>query len=91
MIKVLLDRLTPPGQPSVMPEAVQARHPSLRQHARSMGRRHALDALSLLDAAEKEGVPSELPPRLFFKAAAPLGRRLRRATGRQGKGTTSAT
>jgi hypothetical protein len=89
MIKILLDRLAPPGRPGAMPEVVRAWHPTLRKHARDLGRWHAQNALSLLDAAGKEGVPHELPPGLYFRAAVLLGPRLRRAAGRRGKGSAS--
>jgi hypothetical protein len=89
MIGVLLDRFTPSGQRSALPEAVRVRHPSLRKHAKNIGLRAALDALGLLEAATREGVPNELPPTLYIRAAPLLGRRFKKAA--EQRRTQSAT
>jgi hypothetical protein len=69
MITVLLDGLKPSGKPGVMPAALRRWHPSMRSNAKTAGKRAAMRALEMLEAATHEEVPSELPPRLYFRAA----------------------
>lgn len=76
MIGIVLDHLKPRGR-RTMPKLWRQLHPSLRRDFENMGQRHALEILAMLAIAMKEPMPDEMPPIAIYRAALPLGRRIR--------------
>jgi hypothetical protein len=78
MLNVLLDHLAPRGR-RALPKLLRRLPPSFAKDIASIGRQEALKVLTLLKAVNDEPRPDVLPPVDIYRAALPLGRRVRGA------------